>query len=191
MDWKNPYLVVTFGVFLALVGNSIFSGNDDVEQPPRVDIDSVSFFPSTFTCNYYSDFEVTYKVSHISGKRGGFGQPYYLFVNQTENTCLENFTFFNSTPAIHGLCSNTFDDGEKIESCEPKFEPIFEKTIKVKSNLNNLTYTMMELFKNNSIRDCKISEQVQICVELDGIGHCSDIKTANIEYVGCKGPVPF
>jgi hypothetical protein len=194
IDWHDPYLVKILGslavilivAFGAFIWNSIQGSTED-ELQPRVEIDSVSFFPTTFSCGQYSSFDLSYKVAHIGGAEVGFGQPFYTFINQTFNTCLENFTFFNNTPPNQALCYNKFTRGDKlIEACNPKFDPIFKETISVESNLNNLTRRMLNQFKAKNISDCKISEQVIICVELDEKGYCSEINTIDINYIRCK-----
>ncbi len=189
LDWYNPYVVgfgvtVFGGLLLLIFWNMITSKPEPV---PGIQIDSISFSPTTFLCGQYSNFDVTYKVGHVSGEGVGFGYPYYVLINQTKNTCLENFTFFNGTPSAHCLSFNKISDGkEEIAVCSSNVEPLFHKTITVKSNLNDLAYRMIDVFRDKNVSDCELSEQVKICAIFDDKDYCSSGRTVDITYVGCK-----
>ncbi len=189
IDWKNPYVVgfiVTVGGGLLILIIWVLLTNPFsllLKEPPRIEIESASFNPTYFGCDNNHVFDIKYKVAHIGGSEVGFGQPYYVFVNQTKNTCLDNFTFFNSTRVIHPLCYNTFYKGkDEVEACNPKFEPINRETILVESHQNSLSYRMTDIFNENNVTGCEITEQIKLCVDLDGNEYCSIPKDVNLKY---------
>lgn len=201
IDWQNPYIV---GIVCTIIGailiyifvipispqlSTIFWKNEEAIQLPRVEIESVHFSTNKFSCNYirYPSFYVSYKIAHIDGKDVGFGQPFYQFINQTKNTCLDNFTFFNRTTQYHALCHNVYEyESGKKESCYAKIDPISEEVARATSYLNADFDHMLNIFRSKNVSDCDISEQVRICVELDSIMYCSQTKTFNLEYSACK-----
>ncbi len=191
-DFNNQYvvgLVVTIigGLIVGMILFFLLQPYQNQTEPPQIRIDSVSFSPNAFTCNAAPQFKVSYKVAHIGGKEVGFGQPYYIFLNQTSNTCLQNFTFFNSTGIAQPLCYNIFYRGNQIrEACTPKFEPIFKETIRIDSDLSILVTRMLKEFKEKRVADCMVSEQVKVCVNLEDVEYCSDNQTVEISYIDCE-----
>ena len=188
INWHDPWIVTIGGTIIAslilLFLAFMFSWPPFTpEEPPRIEIESASFEPTYFGCNNNHEFDIKYKVAHIGGVGVGFGQPYYIYVNQTKNTCLEDFTFFNSTQVAHPLCYNTFYKGnDEVEACNPKFEPINKETVLVVSHQNSLSYRMTKIFEENNVSTCEISEQVKLCVDLDGTGYCSQPKDVDINF---------
>ena len=184
IDWKNPWIVTIVGglvvgiILLAIASNS---GG----EPPNIEFDFVDFNPTFFSCDYDYDFNITYKVAHISGEPVGFGQPYYKFINQTKNTCLNDFTFFNSSGISHALCSNTFYEDNQVvgEACNPELEPINQKTVKIVSDQSQLVSRMKTLFRENNVSSCEINEEIILCISLDEEEYCDNrISTLKLNY---------
>lgn len=188
INWHNPWIVTIGGTIIAslvlLFLAFLFSWSPFTpEEPPRIEIESASFEPTSFGCDNNHIFDIKYKVAHIGGGDVGFGQPYYMYVDQIKNTCLEGFSFFNSTKVEHPLCYNTFYKGnDEVEACDPKFEPINKETVLVVSHQNSLSYRMTKIFEENNVSTCEFSEHVKLCVDLDEIGYCSAPKEVNINF---------
>lgn len=187
IKWKEYISKIIIGVLILVIGTviatMIVKGIN--KEPPKIEFDFVDFNPTSFSCNYDYDFNITYKVAHVSGDPVGFGQPYYKFINQTKNTCLDDFTFFNSSGVSHALCYNTFyEDNEVVgEACNPELEPINQKTIKITSDQNQLVSRMKNLFRENNISSCEINEEIRLCISLEGKEYCDNkVSTLKMNY---------
>jgi len=187
IDWKNPWIVgIGTGIILIILG-TIFAliFNSVPKNSTEIGFDFVSFKPHSFLCNNNYDFNITYRIAHIDGKPVGFGQPYYIFINQTKNTCLDNFTFFNNSRTKNLLCYNKFYEGNEIigEACNPELEPLNHRTITAVSDQSQLVWNMKNSFRVNNISDCEIEEQIKICIESDGKNYCDKkISNAKLKY---------
>ncbi len=187
-NWKDNLRNIILGVFITVVGG-VIAGLllsrllEEQPEPPRIEIKSASFQPTSFQCSQTSEFDMKYKVAHIGGTDVGFGQPYYVFVNQTKNTCLRNFTFFNSSLDVHLLCYNTFYKGKDVvEACDPEFDPIHKETVTIESHQSSLPNRMIEIFKGSNLTSCELTENIKLCVKLDGNGYCSMPNEVEIKY---------
>ena len=186
-NWQNPWLVtIVGGLILLFIWAVIAQPWEEFTNPPRIEIDQITFSPNTFNCGIYSDMQINYKIFQVGGKDTGRGQPYYLFVNQTKNSCMGNFTFFNKTPIA--MCNSPHFDihGELLEGCSPKFDPLTKEPRRIKSRLSTEVRNMLDTFKNANVSDCNISENIKICAAIDEKPYCSGIQEININYIACK-----
>jgi hypothetical protein len=194
LNWKDNskaiMLMVIGTVIATLITTPIINYFYHTDEPTRIEVKGIGFDTTFFSCNKHVPFNVEYKVAHISGKNAGFSQPFYVFLNQTNNNCLNNYTFFNSTPEAHLLCFNTQENQfGKQETCTPMIDPLSDSTSKVISNMNDIGYNLINTFFERNVTTCNLTEQIKVCVTADDNTYCSEPKTADISYQGCNNQI--